>query len=96
MTTFQNEPDAFDAVVTDQTMPGMTGVDLARKLLQIRPQHPIILCTGYSNLVNEEQAKLYGIQGFLMKPLTMKEIGMKLQEVLAGQGNTGESRQHAL
>jgi len=65
-------------------------------LLQIRPQLPIILCTGYSNPVNEEQAKLYGIKGFLMKPLTMKEIGMKLKEVLADQGNAGESRQHAL
>ena len=79
---FQNQPDRFDAVVTDQTMPGMTGLDLARRLLQIRPGLPIILCTGYSNLVNEEQAKMYGIKGFVMKPMTKKEIASLLRTVL--------------
>ena len=84
LATFQNEPDRFDAVITDQTMPGMTGVDLARRMLQIRPNLPIILCTGYSNLVNEEQAKSYGIKGFAMKPLTKKEVALLLREVLDG------------
>ena len=82
LATFQNQPDRFDAVITDQTMPGMTGIDLARRMLQIRPDLPIILCTGYSNLVNEEQAKTYGIKGFAMKPLTMKEIATLLRKVL--------------
>jgi len=80
--TFQSQPNRFDAVVTDQTMPGMTGLDLARRMLQIRPDLPIILCTGYSNLVNEEQAKLYGIKGFVMKPMTNKEIATLLRKVL--------------
>ena len=84
LATFQNEPDRFDAVITDQTMPGMTGVDLARRMLQIRPDLPIILCTGYSNLVNEEQAKSYGIKGFAMKPLTKKEVATLLRTVLDG------------
>jgi PAS domain S-box-containing protein len=82
LTVFQNEPDRFDAVITDQTMPGMTGVELARRMLLIRPSLPIILCTGYSNLVNEAQAKACGIKGFVMKPLTKKEIGALLHEVL--------------
>jgi len=49
LVTFQNQPDKFDAVITDQTMPVMTGIDLARRVLQIRPDIPIVLCTGYSS-----------------------------------------------
>jgi PAS domain S-box-containing protein len=85
LTTFHNEPDRFDVVITDQTMPGMTGVELARRMLAIRPQLPIILCTGFSNLVNEEQARLHGIKGFIMKPITKQEIGALLKEVLASR-----------
>jgi len=55
-------------------MPGMTGVDLARRMLQMRPGLPIVLCTGYSNLVNEELAKSYGIKGFAMKPMIKRDI----------------------
>ena len=79
---FQNSPDQYDAVITDQTMPGMTGFDLARRMLQIRPDLPIILCTGYSNLVDEEQAKMIGIKGFIMKPMSKKDIGTLLKTVL--------------
>ncbi|MGD9947205.1 MAG: PAS domain S-box protein [Desulfobulbus sp.] len=82
---FQQTPDAFDAVITDQTMPGMTGVDLARKILEQRPQMPIILCTGYSSLINEQQARAHGIKGFAMKPLTNKGLAQLLREVLNGQ-----------
>jgi CheY-like chemotaxis protein len=82
LTTFQNDPHRFDAVITDQTMPGMTGLDLARRMLQIRPELPIILCTGYSNLIDEAQAKAYGIKGFAMKPLTKKDIAALLHAVL--------------
>ncbi len=82
LATFQNQPDQFDAVITDQTMPGLTGVELARKMLRIRPNIPIILCTGYSNLVNEEQAKVIGIKGFIMKPMTKKDIAQLLRAVL--------------
>jgi CheY-like chemotaxis protein len=79
---FTSHPERFDAVVTDQTMPGMTGLDLARRILQIRADIPIILCTGYSNLVNEEQAKRYGIKGFVMKPMAKREIATLLKKVL--------------
>jgi CheY-like chemotaxis protein len=80
LATFQNDPHRFDAVITDQTMPGMTGLDLARRMLQIRPELPIILCTGYSNLVNETQAKAYGIKGFAMKPLTKTSIRIIMEK----------------
>ncbi len=85
LTTFQNQPDQFDLVITDQTMPGMTGSDLARRMLRIRPDIPIILCTGYSNIISEEQVKSLGIKGFAMKPLARKNIGALIREVLAGR-----------
>ncbi len=84
LTTFQNQPEMFDLVITDQTMPGMTGSDLARRIMQIRPFMPIILCTGYSNLISEEKAKSLGIKGFAMKPLARKSISGLIREVLDG------------
>jgi PAS domain S-box-containing protein len=84
LTTFQNQPDMFDLVITDQTMPGMTGSDLARRILQIRPGMPIILCTGYSSLISEEKAKSAGIKGFAMKPLERKSIAGLIRKVLDG------------
>jgi signal transduction histidine kinase/ActR/RegA family two-component response regulator len=84
LNTFQNQPDQFDLVITDQTMPDMTGSDLARRMLQIRPGMPIILCTGYSSLITEEKAKIFGIKGFAMKPLAKKDIAALIREVLDG------------
>jgi CheY-like chemotaxis protein len=55
LTTFRNQPESFDLMITDQTMPGLTGVDLARLRLQIRPDLPIILCTGYSTLMSYDR-----------------------------------------
>ncbi len=83
LTAFRNHPERYDLTITDQTMPGMTGVDLARLMLQIRPDMPIILCTGYSNLVSEETAKAIGIKGFVMKPMVKKDIGNLIRKVLS-------------
>jgi len=80
--TFQNTPDAFDLVITDQTMHGMTGYDLARRMLQIKPDIPIILCTGYSNLVDEESVKSSGIKEFTLKPFTKEAIAKLIRKVL--------------
>jgi len=80
--TFQNQPEYFDLVITDQTMPGMTGADLARRMLQIRPDIPIILCTGYSSIISEEKAKSIGIREFALKPLTKKNIAGTIRKVL--------------
>ena len=81
----QSQPDAFDLVITDQTMPGMTGSDLARRILQIRPGLPIILCTGFSNQISEEKARIYGIKGFAMKPLTKKDLAVLIRKALDGE-----------
>ncbi len=80
--TFQNTPDKFDLVIPDQTMPGMTGTDLARRMLQIRPMVPIILCTGYSNLIDEDSIKSLGIKELALKPFTKGEIPKLIRKVL--------------
>ena len=84
LVAFMNAPDQFDMVITDQTMPAMTGFDLAKRMLQIRPELPIILCTGFSHLVDEESAKAIGIRGFALKPLTKASIGQMIREILDG------------
>lgn len=80
--TFRNDPARFDLVITDQTMPGMTGIDLARRMLQLRPDLTIILCTGYSNLVNEETARAAGIKAFTLKPLTRGSLSQLIRAAL--------------
>ncbi|ABK44304.1 PAS/PAC sensor hybrid histidine kinase [Magnetococcus marinus MC-1] len=71
---FQRQPDAYDLIITDHNMPGMVGSQLAKLILQLRDDIPIILCTGYSEELDEEQAKAMGIQAYLMKPLLGKEL----------------------
>ena len=66
--------DSFDLVITDQTMPAMTGADLAVKMLQIRSDTPIILCTGFSEKITLEKAKALGIRGFLNKPFSKRDL----------------------
>ena len=80
--TFQNQPDQFDLVITDQTMPGMTGSELSRRILQISPGIPIILCTGYSTIISEEKAKSMGIKEFALKPLAKKDIAKLIRKAL--------------
>jgi PAS domain S-box-containing protein len=80
---FQAAPDRFDLVVTDQTMPHMTGEILAAKLQDIRPDIPIILCTGFSHSIDAEKATAQGIDAFLMKPLLARDLGLAIQQVLA-------------
>ncbi len=82
LATFQNTPNKFDMVMTDQTMPDMTGSDLARRMLQIRPDIPIILYTGYSTLIDEKSAKAMGIKEFVLKPITKRVISKLIQKVL--------------
>ena len=82
---FRSSPHMFDLVITDMTMPGMTGVDLAEELMKIREDIPIILCTGYSESVTEESAKDMGIRKFVMKPFVMERLATVIKEVLEGQ-----------
>jgi PAS domain S-box-containing protein len=79
---FRNDPSGYDLVITDMTMPKMTGDILARQLMAIRPDIPIILCTGYSERITEEKATAMGIRGFLMKPLVMEQIAKTIRNVL--------------
>ena len=80
--SFRAQPDEFDLVITDQTMPQMTGVTLAEELKRIRPDIPIIMCTGFSEVISAEQAKAVGIQEFIMKPLGSREIAETIRRVL--------------
>jgi PAS domain S-box-containing protein len=82
---FQNNPSGFDLVITDQTMPEMAGADLARNMLEVRPDIPIILCTGYSSMINEKSAKALGIKEFILKPITSDLIAKIIRKVLDGE-----------
>jgi CheY-like chemotaxis protein len=81
--TFQARPDDFDLLLTDMTMPGMTGVQLANEIFTIRPKMPIVLCTGFSELINEERAKALGLKGFIMKPVVKKDLALTIRKALA-------------
>jgi two-component system cell cycle sensor histidine kinase/response regulator CckA len=78
----RRSPDAFDLVITDQTMPHFSGAELAQQILAIRPDIPIILCTGYSRMISEKKAKELGIAGFLQKPISGKELMASVREAL--------------
>ena len=79
---FRAAPDAFDVVVTDQSMPNMTGMEFAQELLLIRPDIPIILCTGFSELVDETSAKAAGIQKYLKKPVLQRLLAGAVREIM--------------
>ena len=81
--TFRTAPLSFDVVITDQTMPLMTGEELCKKLLEIRPDVPIILCTGFSYTINKEKAERLGIRAFLMKPLDRSQLAQQLLEIMS-------------
>ncbi|MBS3751284.1 MAG: PAS domain S-box protein, partial [Anaerolineales bacterium] len=81
---FRANPYKFDLLVTDITMPNMTGDRLALKVKEIRPDIPVILCTGFSEKINDQQSKDLGIEGFLMKPVTKKDMAEAVRKVLDG------------
>ncbi|MGD9950010.1 MAG: PAS domain S-box protein [Desulfobulbus sp.] len=82
---FKNDPHFFSAIITDQTMPGIHGIDFARMALKIRPDIPIILCTGFSSIVDEEQLKQSGIKGLVMKPYKRKDFAKILKKIFGAQ-----------
>jgi CheY-like chemotaxis protein len=79
---FQAAPERFDLVITDHTMPHLTGESLARALRRIRPDIPIILCTGFSDTMTEENAQALGIDAFCLKPLVIYDLGLTIRHVL--------------
>ncbi|THB75650.1 MAG: response regulator [Desulfobacteraceae bacterium] len=79
---FQNAADEFDVVITDMTMPEMTGDMLARKILELRSDIPIIICTGFSEKIDQIIAEEIGIKGFLMKPVVSDELAQLVRKVI--------------
>jgi CheY-like chemotaxis protein len=82
LSIFAARPDHFDLVITDMTMPHMTGDALAQKILAIRPDLPVILCTGYSEMITEEKAMTMGIRKFVLKPVITDELAAAVRSAL--------------
>ncbi|MGD9287654.1 MAG: ATP-binding protein [Desulfobacterales bacterium] len=79
---FSDRPDEFDLVITDMTMPKISGVQLAQKLMAINPLVPVILCTGFNETITEEKALAMGIEKFVMKPIVKDELAHTVRTVL--------------
>lgn len=79
---FEDDPEDFDVLITDQTMPNMPGSELACKILKMRPHFPIILCTGYSSIITAERAQKMGIREYVMKPVDWKTLAGKVRDIL--------------
>ena len=84
---FRSKPAEFDLVITDMTMPNMTGEKLARQMLAIRPDIPIIICTGFSERIDAQRAAESGIKGFLMKPVVRSEMAKMVRQLLDESAN---------
>jgi len=79
---FTAQPERFDLVITDITMPNMTGLELAKAIIRTRPELPIILCTGFSETVTAEAAKAAGVKEFIQKPIGARRLAETIQRVL--------------
>jgi PAS domain S-box-containing protein len=85
--TFHITPGSFDIIITDLTMPHLTGVDLSRQIKRIRSDIPIILCTGYSEMIDEKKIEDLGIQAFLMKPIGKRVLAETIRRLLDQRSN---------
>ena len=79
---FRSRPYLFDLVITDMTMPNMTGSELTQELIRIRPDIPVILCTGFSEAITPGMAEAIGVKDFIMKPLIKSQIAESIQRAL--------------
>jgi PAS domain S-box-containing protein len=82
---FRSQPDQFDLVITDLTMPKMTGDKLVKEILNIRSDIPIILCTGFSEKIDEKKSKAIGASGYLEKPHDKRDLAKMVRKVLKGK-----------
>ena len=87
LTIFNAEPNGFDLVLTDRTMPEMSGVELAEALHLKHPDLPVILCSGYSETLEEEVARAHGIRGFITKPIDIPVLLGLVKELLDEDGS---------
>lgn len=81
---FRAAPQDYDLVVTDQTMPGINGADLARRILELRPDIPVVMCTGFSDEMSPERAQEMGLKGFLLKPVLKKDLATTVRDAMDG------------
>jgi CheY-like chemotaxis protein len=91
LSLFKEDPSLFDLVITDQTMPFITGESLGRELMHLRPDIPVILCTGYSDSISSEKAMAIGFRGFIAKPFTLKN-GLEIMRRVLDQTRSDASR----
>jgi CheY-like chemotaxis protein len=79
---YSSDPTVFDLVITDMTMPKFTGMALSRAMLALRPEQSIIICTGYSDAIDEDGAKAEGVGGFLDKPVSLETLARTVRQAL--------------
>lgn len=87
---FSADPYRFDLVISDMTMPGMSGDALVKNLMETRPDIPVIICTGYSDRMSPDKAREMGIKGLLMKPIEQAELARMVRKVLDGARDAAE------
>jgi len=92
LAAFRSAPRQFDAVVTDQTMPGITGMEVAKEMLKIRPDIPVILTTGFSEVTDEEQVRAAGIAGFLQKPVDISNLAATIRRARSHAPGGGDGQ----
>ena len=79
---FIAQPDKFDLVITDQTMPEMTGLQMAGEMLRVRPDLPVILASGFSKMITDKKIKDIGIREYLKKPIVFKDLEQTVRRIL--------------
>ncbi len=84
---FHNTPDTFDMLISDLTMPGLTGDQLAEKILADAPDLPVLICSGYSDALSESQIKRIGIKALVMKPVVLPELSQTIREIFDGKNH---------
>jgi PAS domain S-box-containing protein len=87
LAVFRQHPHKYDLVITDHAMPNMTGLQMAEQLKQIRPDIPVIICTGFSESIDKDNYRSKGINGFVMKPFIKKDVAPVIRDVLEGRGS---------
>jgi DNA-binding NtrC family response regulator len=84
LAVFKADPEAFDLIITDLALPHMTGEQLSVGFLKIRPNMPVLICTGYSENISGEKASRLGISSFAVRPLDMADLATVVRKVLDG------------
>lgn len=79
---FKKNPDSFDLIMTDMSMPGMTGDQLAMEIKNSHPKMPVIICTGFNDRINEEKCRAMGIQGYVRKPMIRRKMAKIIRSIL--------------